>query len=482
MGDNNFRHSIVSNLAWKFGERILARVVEFLISLILARILLPSDYGIVAMVLVFISLADVFVTSGFATSLIQKKDADILDFSTMFYCSLASSVIIYFVLYFCATPIANFYNQPILIVIIRVFALKIPLGAYNSIQHAYVSRHMLFKRFFWSTLIGTLISGFVGILLALYGFGVWALVAQYFTNTIVDTLVLALTVPWRPRLEFSLNAAKPLMRYGWKILLASLSGTFFDQLRSLIIGRVFLPSDLAFYNRGKQFPSLITNNISNSAVSVLFPAISNVSDNIDRVKEITRKAIKAMSYLIFPMLVGLGVVAKPLVLVLLTDKWSSSIPYIRLFCISAALSVLGDTSLQAIKAIGRSDVLLRLEFIKKPVYLILLIIGVRFGVIAIAVTMVLYSLYGTFINTLQLQKYIKYTIREQIYDIAPVLVMSSLMGAIVVSIENVNLSNLLTLIIQLTVGIITYILMSIITKNSSFFYIVKILIVRGKKR
>jgi len=209
---------VASNIGWKTAERILAQGVSFIVSIVLARILSPNDYGVVAIVLVFISLADVFVNSGFATALIQKRDADEVDFSTMFYCSLISSLIIYVILFVTAPLIAFFYENDFLTIVIRIFSLKIPLSTLNSIQHAYVSRHMLFKKFFWSTLFGTILSGVVGVVMALNGFGVWALIAQYFTNMIVDTVILSVTIEWRPKKLFSLKAAKGLMSYGWKIL------------------------------------------------------------------------------------------------------------------------------------------------------------------------------------------------------------------------------------------------------------------------
>lgn len=299
---NGLKDKIFSGLIWKFGERILAQGVSFIVSVILSRLLLPSEYGVVAIVLIFINIANVFVTSGFSTALVQNKNATEIDFSTNFYCSLVMSVIVYAFMFFVSPFIANFYNMPELILIIKVFSLRIPLSAISAIQHAYVERHMLFKRYFFSTLFGTLISGVVGIFLAYIGFGVWALIAQYFTNTIIDILVLLLTIEWRPKLIFSIQSAKSMMGYGSKILLADLSGTFFDQLRALIIGKIYTSSDLAFYNKGNQLPNLITTNISASIMTVLFPAISNINDDNKRVKELTRKSTKTMAYIIMPML------------------------------------------------------------------------------------------------------------------------------------------------------------------------------------
>ena len=213
---------------------------HILISIFLARILNPSDYGIVSIVLIFITLANVFVTSGFSTALVQKKDASKVDFSTNFYCSLFVSIIIYIALFLLAPHIASFYNNEQLCIVLRIFALRIPLSSFSAIQHAYVERNMMFKKYFFSTLFGTLSSGVIGIVLAYHGYGVWALVAQYLTNTLIDIIVLLITVDWKPTLEFSYKSAKSMMNYGSKIFAADFAGTFFEQLRSIIIGKVIL--------------------------------------------------------------------------------------------------------------------------------------------------------------------------------------------------------------------------------------------------
>lgn len=479
MQESNPRNKVLSGLFWKFGERILAQGVSFLVSVVLARLLLPSDYGIIAMVLIFINIADVFVSSGFATALIQKKDSSETDFSTIFYCSLAVSLLIYLIIFFAAPVIAAFYREPILTPVLRVFALRIPLSVYNTVQHAYVSRHMLFKRFFFSTLFGTLVSGVVGIVMAYAGWGVWALVAQYFTNTIIDTAVLAFTVPWHPRLLFSWKAAKGLMNYGSKILLADLSGTFFSQLRSFVIGKVYTSADLAYYNKGQQLPSLITTNVSSSIMTVLFPAISNEGDDLERVKQMSRRALELMSYVMFPLLGGMAAVAEPMVLFLYTEKWSASIPFVQLLCISSALGVLSTTSLQTIKAIGRSDVVLRLEYIKKPVYLLLLLAGVYKGVIAIAVTMVLYDIYGTAVNMVQLKKYVRYGIGEQLKDLLPSVVLTAAMSAVVLFVPIPVPGLLAQLICKVLLGAMTYVLLSVILKPPAYRYLMALVL---KKR
>ena len=218
--ESNLKDQVIYGLFWKFGERIVAQGVSFIVSLVLARMLMPSQYGIVSLVLVFINLANVFVTNGLGESLIQKKNSNQEDFSTMFFCSLIFSLILYFLLFISAPYISKFYNNSELTIVIRVLSLQVPLSAVKTIQQAYVSKHMIFKKFFFSTIGGTLVSGCVGIGMAFYGYGVWALVAQYLTNSLIDTLILFLTVDWHPSFQFNYNSAKVLTSYGWKLVLS----------------------------------------------------------------------------------------------------------------------------------------------------------------------------------------------------------------------------------------------------------------------
>ena len=441
---------------------------------------MPEDYGVISLILVFITFADVFVTSGFSTSLIQKKDADEIDFSTIFFCSFAVSIVIYVILFFTAPLIADFYSTPILVPILRVFSLRIPISSYNSIQHAYVSRNMLFKKFFFSTLFGTLLSGVLGVVAAYNGLGAWALIIQYMTNTIVDTIVLRFTIQWRIKFKFSLKSASDLMKYGWKILAADLSGTFFEQLRSLIIGKIYLSSDLAYYNRGKSFSSLIMDNISTAMMSVLFPELSNKVDDIRQLKNTLRGVISIMSYVIFPLIGGLVVVAQPLTVVLLTDKWVMSVPYLQLLAIAAGISLIGNISLQSIKAIGRSDVVLKLEFIKKPVYVILLVVGVLISPLAIAMTMVIYSIYSSIANARPLSRLVAYSYKEQFQDIWQSFIMTIIMCLLIFEFKLIIRNDFELLVIQVIVGVIIYLCLSVFFRNKAFLYVKSVILRRGK--
>ena len=268
------KNRVITGFFWKFGEQISSQLVSFVLSIILARLLVPRDYGIVALVQVFITIAQVFVTSGFGNALIQKKDADETDFLTIFYLSELMSVIVYVILFIAAPWISAFYNSPELTPVLRVFALQLPLSAFNGIQQAYISKHLMFKKVFISTTIAAIMSGIVGVVLAYFGLGVWALVWQALSSTIFVSATLAMQVKWHPQLKFSWKAGKPLVSFGWKVLVSSLLGQFFNQLRSLILGKFYTTTDLAFYNRGQKFPDLITTNIDGTVSTVLFPTLA----------------------------------------------------------------------------------------------------------------------------------------------------------------------------------------------------------------
>lgn len=468
------KDKVLSGLVWTFGERILAQGVSFVLSIILARILMPSEYGIIAMVMVFINIANVFTSTGFGESLVQKKNADELDFSTVFYCTFSLSVVIYIILFICAPYIAKFYHTKEIVLVLRVLSVKIVFSSIATVQHAYVQKHMIFKKFFFSTLGGTVISGVLGILLAYAGAGVWALVAQYLSNTIIDIIVLLITVPWHPKFLFSLERAKALMDFGWKLVFANLINAIYNELRSLIIGRSYSSAALAYYNKGNQIPALAITNIDTAIGTVVFPTMSE-AENEERLKNIGRRAMKTTSYLLFPIMIGLIVVSRPLIILLLTEKWENSIIFMQILCLYWMTQPIQTTNWQIIKAIGRSDLCLKLEAIKKTIGIIMVFIAMKLGVIAIAFSAALFGFISMFINILPNKKLINYSIKDQLLDIMPALFASIVMGLIIYSIAFIKMPMVLLLVIQVVVGIISYIAMSYIFKIDSFRYILSML-------
>ena len=459
---------IAAGLSWKFAERILAQGISTLVSIILARLLLPEEYGLVTMVLIFINIANVFVTSGFGQSLIQERNAGDLEFSTITYVSITVAILLYGVLFVCASIIEAFYNILDLAIVIRVLGLKLIISGYNSIQQAYVQKTMQFRKFFFSTLGGTLISGIVGVVLAYNGFGVWALVAQYLVNSTIDTIVLQITIHWRPRLVFSIKCAKRLISYSWKLTVGDLVSTVYNELRSLVIGKFYTPQDLAYFNKGEQFPKLIITNVSTSIISVLYPAMSLVNDSVEELKDITRKSMRASSFCVFPILIGLATVATPFVSLLLTDKWLPCVIYMQLSCFSNVTTPLSSANLQALKAIGRSDIVMYLEIIKKSIGLFLIFATIKYGVLMIAISGLIYSIVALVVNAYPNKKFLGYGYMEQLKDILPFAVASIIMGGVVLLVGFLRINLLIKLITQIVVGMIVYVVVMKIGKNEIY--------------
>ena len=466
---------VFSNFIWRFAERCGAQLVTFIVSIVLARILTPSDYGTIALVTVFITILQVFIDSGLSTALIQKKDADDLDFSSVFYFNFVICIILYLIMFVSAPLIADFYKESSLVSIVRVISLTLIISGVKGVQQSYVSRHMLFKRFFFSTLGGTIFSAVLGIIMAYAGFGVWAIVFQQLSNNAIDTLILWITVKWRPIKKFSWSRLKNLLSFGWKMLASSLLDTIYNNLRNMIIGKLYTSADLAFYNQGDKFPKLIVTNINTSIDSVLLPTMSNEQDNHVRVKDMTRRAIKISTYIMAPLMIGLAFCAKPIVQIVLTDKWLPCVPYLQIFCISYLFWPIHTANLNAIKAMGRSDLFLKLEVIKKFIGMILLLITMNISVMAMAYSLLISGLISQVINSWPNRYLLKYSYLDQIKDILPNIVMALIMGVFVYFINYLNLSVLVSLMVQIILGGIIYLVLSIFTKNDSFIYLINIL-------
>lgn len=440
---------------------------------------MPSDYGIIVLVSVFIIIGDRIVVSGFATSLIQKKNADNVDFSTVLFFSLAISVFIYSLLFFTAPWIASFYSdfdRDTLIGVLRVLGLNFFVLPLNSVQHAYVSKTMQFKRYFWSVSGGTLVSAVMGLSLAYSGYGVWALVGQNLSMSIVDTIILWFTVKWRPVLVFSYSRLKILFSFGYKIFLASIIKTIYNDLRSLVIGKFYSPAELAFYNRGQTFPQLIDTNVVGTIDSVLFPAISKVQDSTESVKTTLRRVIKVSSFVLMPLLAGLAAVADPFIEVLLTEKWLACVPFVKILSFSFILSAVEVENLQAIKALGRSDIVLKQEIIKRTIGILILILTLFFGIKAIAYGMLISQVISAVVNSYPSKKLLNYSFIEQIKDVFPYLLSSCMMFMVLnLYASFVSMNAWCNLISQIFIGIVFYLGIMWLIKDDSLKYILSCL-------
>ena len=401
----------------------------------------------------------------------QKKDSDDVDFSTVFYFNMGLCVVLYAIMFFIAPFIAAFYELPELTPLVRVLSLTLLISGVKNIQQSYVSKHLLFKKFFFSTVGSTIVSAAVGIYMAYMGYGVWALVGQHVSNTLMSAIILWFTVRWRPKWVFSWQRLKGLFSYGWKLLVSGLINTVYEDIRTLIIGKKYTSEDLAFYNKGRQFPNLIVSNVNTAIDSVLLPVMAQEQDNKDRVKAMTRRAIKTSTYIMMPMMMGLAVCAEPIISLLLTEKWLPCVLYMRVFCFTYAFYPIHTANLNAIKAMGRSDLFLTLEIIKKAVGLSAILISMWFGVEWMAYSLLITTLISQIINSFPNKKLLNYSYIQQVRDMLPQIILSLVMGAAVLSVQLLGLNDILTLLIQVPLGVIIYVGGSVIFKLESFEYI-----------
>ena len=465
------RETVFTNLVWRLGERFGAKLVQFVVYLVLAKLLTPELFGDVALVAVFIEILQLFIESGLGNALIQKKDADDLDFSTVFYFNTVVCVLLFLLLFFTAPLISLFYEKPYLTPVIKFMSLVLLASGMKNVQQAYVSRNMLFKRFFLATLAGTVIAAVVGIVMAYNGLGLWALAAQNLVNITIDTTILWITVKWRPKKCFSFERLKQLYSFGWKLFASSMMEVIYLKLRNLIIGKRYSSESLAYYNNGEYFPQFISSILNSSIDSVLLPSMSKEQDSRENVKNMTRRAIKIGTFLMMPFMAGIIVCADPVIRLFFNENWIPCIPYLRILCIAYAFMPIHTANLNAIKAIGKSDIYLKLEIIKKFVDFASIITTMFISVKAMVYGMLVASVISQVINAWPNKKLLGYSYPEQVVDMVPQIIASVIMGVIVYLVKYTGLEGILLLFVQIPVGVIAYIIISKILHIDSYEYL-----------
>lgn len=467
--------SVLTNFLWRLFERAGAQGVKLLVEIVLARILLPEEYGDIAILTVFITVLNVFVDSGLGNALIQKKDVDDLDYSSVFWFNIVWCLLMYLVLYVSAPLIAAYYGNEALCPVLRVLGIQVIISGVKNVFQAYVSRNMLFRKFFFATLGGTLGAAAVGIWMAKNGMGIWALVGQHLFNVLTDTVILFFMVRWKPKRMFSLQRLKGLLGYGWKLLFSALLDTVYNELSQLVIGKVYTSADLAYYNRGLQFPSVITANINASIDSVLLPTMSREQDTRSRVRAMTKRAIKTSTFFMAPLMTGLAFAAEPVVRLLLTDKWLPAVPFLRIFCAAYLFFPIHTANLNAIKAIGRSDVFLKLEIAKKVIGVAVILATMRISVEAMAWGLLANSAACQVINAWPNRKLLDYRYTEQIRDILPNIGTALVMGAAIFPLQYLPAPAWVVLGLQVLAGAGIYWGLARMTKNESCGYVLGVL-------
>lgn len=357
----------------------------------------------------------------------------------------------------------------------RIYTLSFIWSGYNSVLLAYISKQMLFKKMFKRSLISNIFSGIVGISVAYMGAGVWALVAQSLTYSILGIVILQLTIDWKPKLQYSWQRAKKLMSFSSKIMLASFIGTSFNELKGLLVGKMYSAADLALFNRGGTIPNLIANNINTSLGTVLFPAMSMHNDNKDKIRNMTSRAIQLGTYVQFFFLTTLIVISEPLIRTLLTDKWIACVPFMQMVCLQRMLEILSSANLQALKAVGEGNSIVKLEILKKPVFLIMTIIGAYISVFALAVSLPLYAFYANIINMWPNKKVLNYGIKKQFRDMRPATLLSLIIFIAGYPINYLNIPDVLKILCSIAICTIIYAFLSHICKVGSYLYCVDLL-------
>lgn len=426
------KQKVTKGAIWTLMEKLSCQAVSFVVGMILARLLTPDDYGTVALTAIFFSVAGVLVDGGFGGALIQKKDADELDFNSVFYLNLSLSVVAYIALYFAAPWIADFYKTPELVYIVRVSALSFFFNAVNAIQGAELTKKMLFHLSFRISLITTFTSAVCGITLAFKGLGVWALVWSSLVTGLVGVIARWCIIAWRPKAMFSFSRLKPLFSYGWKMAFSSLLDRAFAELNGLLIGKYYTKSDLAFVNKGNHLPQLVMGQVDDTLGRVSFPALVLLQNDRDKLRDAMRRMIQCSTFLLFPLMVGVSACAKSELRLLYGEAWLPAAPYMMLACFSFALWPFHTINLKGIQALGRSDIFLKLEIVKKISKLIVVLAFFRFGVFPFmcAGAFALGPL-SVIINSWPNKKLLNYSLRMQIMDVLPTALICGVEAAVV---------------------------------------------------
>lgn len=461
---------LFSGMIWKFLERVGVQGVQFVLQIILARILSPEHFGMLSIMIIFTSLANEFIQTGFNTALIQNKDVTEIDYSSVFWVTLGISGVLYGIIFVVAPLIGEFYNMQDIVKPLRVLAIMLFPGALNSIQLARVSRALDFKKVFFSNFAAIVIAGGTGIIIAYNGGGIWALVVQSLLNTTIACIVMLFTTKLKFYFKCDFSRVKVLFAFGWKLLVSGLLNTLYSDLSSLIVGKKYSGSMLAYYDRGKKFPQTIMMVVNATVQSVMLPSMSSEQDDKLKIKHLTSTSLSLISFIVFPVMIGLAAIAEPLITILLTEKWLVAVPFMQIFCFVYALYPIHSCNVQAISAIGRSDVFLKLEIVKKILGVSVLLISIFLfkSPIAIAIADAVVAVLALFINAYPSWKLINYSYKEQLNDFFAPLLISVIMFFVVLFVGELKLSLLVLLVLQVFIGVGVYWVLSAIFRPKAY--------------
>lgn len=465
------RRKIFMGFIWQALEQFGTRLVHFVVAIILARLLGPEEFGTIALLSIFMFFASLLVDSGFGKALIQEKDIQEVDYDSIFYVNLLIGLIMYCLLFLFAPCIADFYNKPILVPVLRWSALSIVLTGLRVVQSAVLEREMRFNCSFWISSVSTVVSGAVGVGMAYAGFGIWSLVASGLSGSLSSTMVMWVIVGWRPHWAFSLQRVRKLFAFGSKLLASWTIGAIAYQSYGPIIGKCYSAADLAFFNRGESLPTTVMGSVEAMISRVMFPALASVQSEKERLVALTRRMMSFNTMVIFPSMIGLAALAEPTIRLLLTDKWIASVPFLQLACIYYACRPINVANVQVIQARGEGGLYFKLEVLKTVISLLLLLVSLKFGIIAIAVGRVLSTVFAVLINMKPCSRIIGYTYRMQFTDLLPYMVAAGLMGTVIwLLASSMALSPLSLLLVLIPVGTLIYATLLWMVKADAFMY------------
>lgn len=464
---------VVSSLTWKLFERFVSQGLSLAIQIILARLLLPEDFGSLAIIVAITNYAAIFVQSGIATALIQKKDLDDKDVSTVLISCLILASAFYTILFVAAPFIANAFESDILVPTLRIQSLVLFLNAINSVQTAILSRKMQFKRLFVRSLIAVPVSGIVGIAMAYLGFGLWSLVMYNLSNMLVVVLVMNIGNDLRTKLGFSMEKARTIYSFSSKILVTSFVSGGYDLMRTMAIGKKYNTNDLAFYDKAYSYSYYVVNILNSSISSVMLPTFSKKQDDINEIKLIARRSTKLSAFIMIPLMVGIATIATPLVRLLLTEKWMECVPYLMIFCMLRIPGVFMAIDKQIFYAIGRSEINMYYEICLFIINIIALIISLKMGVLWIAIFACAIEYIGLIAIFTLSKKFVNYNFKERLLDLWKSIV-SSIVMFVGLNFINLQTSDLVTILAKFIIGVVVYLLMSMILSDDSLKYIFSI--------
>jgi teichuronic acid exporter len=453
---SELKSKILSALFWQYLQRFSNQGIQIVVSIILARLLMPEDFGVIALIGVFITMSGVLIDSGFSNALVQKKEVDDKDFSSVFILNLVFSLFLYFVLFFIAPKVAQFYEEPLLTTVLRVIALTIVMNALTIIQTVVLTREMQFRKSFNVNIVSAIIAGLVGIVMAFCGYGVWSLVFSQLTAKIVSTVLLWYYIPWQPSLTFSLIRINKLFHYGSKILLGALFNALYNNVYSILIGKQYNSTILGFYNRGALLPTLVVDSISNSLGAVMFPALSAHQNDKPALKRMVKRMLQNSAALVFFLMAVLIVIAEPLVSILLTDKWLPAVPYLRLASITVAFYPLIAINASAITSVGESGKYLKSTMISKLIALTMILVAIPFGVYFMVVAGAVASFISTLISSWPSKAAIGYPAFEQWNDVLPSFILAIVAGLAAWPLSYLDVNHWVTLFAQSAVISLIY--------------------------